>query len=92
MPKKADYRNAHFLPIPLLNALESKVRRDSRLAGPAQGRIASNEVWWRRHRVILALLGANAAAIAGLGIVNGYGIAHSVAESSLIALVAPRRK
>lgn len=56
------------------------------------GGLLPNEVWWRRHRVILALLGANAAAITGLGIANGYGIAHSVAESSLIALVAPRRK
>jgi PAS domain-containing protein len=53
-----------------------------------QGLPLPEDVWRKRHRVILALLWAYAIGIAVFGLVMGYGLGHSLAEASIVALMA----
>ena len=51
--------------------------------------------WNRRHRAILVLLWAHAFGLSAFGALQGYGVFHSISESSLIAaaaLLAAQRK
>jgi PAS domain S-box-containing protein len=51
-----------------------------------QGRTLPEEVWERRHRVLLGLLWANAAGLFVYGIVQGYGVRHTFIDVALIIL------
>lgn len=46
------------------------------------------EVWQRRHRGLLALTWLNAVGLAVFGYLQGYGVAHSLAEAGIVALAA----
>lgn len=45
-------------------------------------------VWQRRQRGIVLLLWAHAVVLAGMGVVRGFGLVHSVIEGGLIAILA----
>lgn len=53
-----------------------------------QGRSLPEEVWARRHHVILLLLWFHAVALAGLALVFGQSPLHSLAEGGLVAAAA----
>jgi len=53
-----------------------------------EGRPLPQDVWQRRHRVILLLLWLHAIAIACYGVIVGFGLLHSVAEGAVVAAAA----
>jgi hypothetical protein len=53
-----------------------------------RGRDLPPEVFRNRHLVVLWILAAHVPAVAVLGIARGYGVVHSVAEASIIAVLA----
>jgi PAS domain S-box-containing protein len=53
-----------------------------------RGRMLPEDVWERRHRGILTLLWLHVVGIPLFGIVQGYGVGHSLFEGSLIAAPA----
>ena len=46
------------------------------------------EVWAGRHRGLVALVALNAVGLAIFGIIQGYGVGHSLIEASMIGLAA----
>jgi diguanylate cyclase (GGDEF)-like protein len=52
------------------------------------GQLLTPEVWARRHRGIVRLLWAHVAGIVAFAMVRGFGVAHGLQESSLVALLA----
>lgn len=53
-----------------------------------KGGSLSDDVWRRRHRVIIWLLWAHVVGLAIFGYLMGFGVAHSLAEASLVAIPA----
>jgi diguanylate cyclase (GGDEF)-like protein len=53
-----------------------------------QGRILPDEVWRRRHRIIVALCWLHVPAIAIFGVMTGSSLDHSLAEASIVALTS----
>jgi diguanylate cyclase (GGDEF)-like protein/PAS domain S-box-containing protein len=53
-----------------------------------EGRTLPEKTWWRRHRVLLALLWAHAIALPLFGIARGYPVGHSILEGGLAAVPA----
>lgn len=53
-----------------------------------RGRGLDEEMWTRRHRVIVGVLWLTAAALALFGIARGYGVTHSVLETSMVGAAA----
>jgi hypothetical protein len=64
-----------------------KVGRTRRGLLPS-GRLLTPEVWARRHRGIVWLLWLHVAGIAVYALAHGNGLAHSLEEASLVAVVA----
>jgi hypothetical protein len=53
-----------------------------------RGGLLPADVWQRRHQAILALLWIHAVVIAGIVLVRGYSISHTVFEGGIVALAA----
>jgi diguanylate cyclase (GGDEF)-like protein/PAS domain S-box-containing protein len=53
-----------------------------------KGRGLDEEMWERRHRVIVSVLWMTALGLTIFGIVRGYGVTHSVVETSILAASA----
>jgi signal transduction histidine kinase/CheY-like chemotaxis protein len=53
-----------------------------------KGRSLSDDVWRRRHRVIILLLWAHVVGLAIFGYVMGFGVVHSLSEAMLVAIPA----
>jgi len=53
-----------------------------------QGGLLPRDVWETRHKAILALLWVHAVVIAGVVLLRGYGVAHTVLEGGVVALAA----
>ena len=53
-----------------------------------EGRPLPNEVWQRRHRVILVLLWLHAVGLVAFSMARGNGIVHSLAEGAVVAASA----
>lgn len=53
-----------------------------------EGRALPEEVWQRRHRVMVGLLWFHAAAIVVFAVVRGYGLRHGALEGSIVAAAA----
>jgi len=53
-----------------------------------KGRGLDEEMWARRHRVIVGVLWLSAVGLAIFGIVRGYGVTHTVVETSVLAASA----
>jgi PAS domain S-box-containing protein/diguanylate cyclase (GGDEF)-like protein len=70
-------------PIPRLRELSARLRD----ALP-QGRTLPDDVFRRRHRVLLALLWAHAVGLSLFGMAQGYGVLHSIGDGSVVATFA----
>ncbi|MFP5224195.1 MAG: hypothetical protein ACLGH3_01350 [Actinomycetota bacterium] len=57
-------------------------------AAVPRGRDLPPEVFRNRHLVVVWILAAHIPAVAVLGITRGYGVVHTVAETSIIAVLA----
>jgi diguanylate cyclase (GGDEF)-like protein/PAS domain S-box-containing protein len=53
-----------------------------------EGRPLPDNVWQRRHRVILSLLWLHAVGLAAFALVRGNGVVHSLAEGGVVAIIA----
>src|ERR1700730_12347464 len=53
-----------------------------------KGRGLDEEMWARRHRVIVSVLWLTSIGLAVFGILRGYGVTHSLLEASLPAACA----
>ncbi len=53
-----------------------------------EGRPLPQDVWQRRHRVILVLLWLHAIGITCYGVIVGFGLLHSAAEGAVVAAAA----
>jgi diguanylate cyclase (GGDEF)-like protein len=53
-----------------------------------EGRLLPEPAWRQRHRAIVRLLWLHAVGLALFGVAQGYGVLHSVTESSLVAAAA----
>ncbi|MFN2581969.1 MAG: putative bifunctional diguanylate cyclase/phosphodiesterase [Candidatus Dormibacteria bacterium] len=58
------------------------------LAVLPKGRGLDEEMWGRRHHVIVGVLWLTAAGLAVFGIARGFGIAHTVLETSMLGAAA----
>ena len=52
------------------------------------GQLLTLEVWARRHRGIVVLLWLHVAGLAAFGVARGKGLAHSVSEAAVVAVLA----
>jgi diguanylate cyclase (GGDEF)-like protein/PAS domain S-box-containing protein len=53
-----------------------------------QGRTLPRSAWRQRHRTLTALLWLHALALPAFGIVRGFGVLHSIAEGSVLVVIA----
>jgi diguanylate cyclase (GGDEF)-like protein len=53
-----------------------------------EGRLLPEPAWRQRHRAIVVLLWFHAVGLAAFGVLQGYGVLHSVTESGLVAAAA----
>ena len=53
-----------------------------------EGRPLPDDVWQRRHHVILALLWLHAVGLAGFAVARGNSVIHSLAEGGVVAVIA----
>ena len=53
-----------------------------------KGRGLDEEMWERRHRVIVSVLWITTFGLTIFGIVRGYGVTHTVVETSILAACA----
>ncbi|HEY4869409.1 MAG TPA: sensor domain-containing diguanylate cyclase [Candidatus Dormibacteraeota bacterium] len=53
-----------------------------------RGRGLDEEMWERRHRVIVSVLWTTAIGLTVFGIIRGYGVTHTVVETSILAASA----
>jgi diguanylate cyclase (GGDEF)-like protein/PAS domain S-box-containing protein len=53
-----------------------------------KGRGLDEEMWARRHRVIVSVLAMTAVGLAIFGIARGYGVTHSILEASMLGAAA----
>lgn len=53
-----------------------------------EGRALPENIWRRRHRLVLILLWGHATGIALFGWARGYGLGHSVVEGGVVAIAA----
>ena len=62
------------------------MRRSIRQLLPEGGTLPEAS-WWRRHRGIVILLALHAAGLPLIGIIRGYGVAHSLLEGAVVAVM-----
>ncbi len=53
-----------------------------------RGQLLDPEVWERRHRGIVIVLWLHAAGLTLFGVVRGFGVAHTIQDASLVAVLA----
>ena len=80
-------------PSPTWTEPEGVMRRKSALAGVGasvrqalpSGQTLPTDVWRRRHRAMLSILWLHAPGLAIFGVVQGFGVGHSLLEGSIVA-------
>ncbi|MDP8957426.1 MAG: PAS domain S-box protein [Actinomycetota bacterium] len=71
----------------MLNSALREVGGHVRQALP-RGRTLPQDVWKRRHRAMLAILWLHAPGLAIFGIVQNFGVGHSLIEAGIVAVIA----